>query len=109
MTESDLLRQSTHLMSLVVQNPGRLHRSAFQDALQKAAEENAAKMANRSGSSSNLAKSSSASASASASPLLARKSAGLSRTNSLRRSIKEVKLRSVCREGGNSRPASYVV
>ena len=44
MSETELLRQSTLLMSLVVSSPGRLHRSAFHEAMRRAAEENATKM-----------------------------------------------------------------
>ncbi len=106
MNEDELLRQSTLLMSLVVRHPGRLHRSAHGEARQRAAEENAAKMRSASGHAMPFGTPSALSVAGS--PATPRK--GLSRTNSLRRSMKEIKLRPTAGAAqGNSRPTSFVV
>ena len=77
----ELLRQALSLMEEVVRRPERLDKSAY------------------------------ACARLTSSAKLARKTTttkALSRNNSLRKSVKEVKLRSVAREKSADRPSSYV-
>ncbi len=87
LAEQELLRQSLLLMEEVVRRPERLDKSAFQCA-QAAAK-----------------KLTGSSRSNTATPMK-----GLSRSNSLRKSVKDVKLRSVVREKKEEsmRPVSYV-
>ena len=94
LSEEELLSQSIKIMEVVVKNPKRLHNSAFHASIEAAMMHNGV---TRTPSSASLI---------GGSPQTPRKN--LSRTNSLRRSIKEVKLRNVASEKG-SRPSSMVI
>ena len=90
--EEELLKQSILVMGVVVKSPARLLTSAFHNSLAGAVQHNGVPRH-----------------SAPNSPNVGRrnKSGGLSRTNSLRRSIKEVQLRKVTQKE-KSRPSSMV-
>jgi len=89
LTEEELLRQATQLMDLVVQRPGRLRRSAYNCAV---AEEEASNLKGTTPQS--------------GSPALKRRTP--LRTNSLRKSFKEVQLRSLKKEDEKLRPNSLI-
>ena len=89
LTEDELLKQSIVVMDTVVKNPDRLHHSAFHKSVP-------VNPTCKSGKSS-----------VEGSPSVPRKS--VSRTNSLRQSMKEVELRKVTNDKKGSRPSSIIL